>query len=112
VAPNPKSGVSVARFRVNDRHPLISIRNERKREIGERIKTQQRQNTPEDKALLEAASRIIGSVLDASCPHRTQEKDLASLSWNAKGNNQLGVSGIFSADEEEDIDDRESFQSA
>jgi hypothetical protein len=83
---------------------------ERDREIGERI--QNPTMTPEDKALFEAASRIIKlevkeksspwiRLLDALHTRSLPIKDARRISQvaalNTKGNNQLRVRGVFSS---------------
>jgi hypothetical protein len=90
---------------------FFAIRNERERRASE-YKTQQRQSTPEDKALFEAAPSIIkqgervsltlDKVRDAlrarSLPIKKDARRLSQVTLlNTKGNNQLRVSGIFSS---------------
>jgi hypothetical protein len=75
-------------------------------------KTQQHQNAPEDKALFEAASRIMKldmkektspwiRLLDTLRARSLPIKDARRISQlgllNTKGNNQLRVSGILSS---------------
>jgi hypothetical protein len=120
---------------VHDQRLCFCCHQQREREIGEQYKTQQRQNTPEDKALFEAASRIIklgereNLTLDkaAECAaspkptHKGRQKDLASrlIEHQRKQSNSGSAESSLAAppaidtiaDEEEDSDDEE-FRSA